>query len=613
MALLVVVVLGVPKFAVAGLPTVQPPTGPQSGGVFTGTYSFVTYISCSSGLNFNSSYQNSLEGTHTFEFFGAADGSLLVEIDGGGLLLITSCGDPFTPAHTAVATYTVTKNGAPPSTPTPTPPPTPSPTLTPTSGSSTSAGGGSSVSGGASSNIAGAVLPGASPAIVATPATPEVTVAPQASTSPFVSPAAHGTNLSAAQPATDSAAMPTPQRLTLAAQVGGGLGLVALGLLLWLLRSGRARERVRVVVVGRWLSMEPHWFRLRQALLGRRPIAHGHDVPRRRGLSAHHHTGKVLAHHHTSYPALAFLILLSGVLAAGVSLSTRAESSLLTVTVPGPPPATPATIDSPTDGQHFSTNMQTIRGTCPTGLGLEIYRNASFAGSTLCDVNGLYAVLITLVPGANDIVARDVDGLGQYGPDSPTVTIYYDVPPTPTPSPTPTATPSVAPVSSVASPTPRLGTSIPRPSATPNQTTIEPLLLDSGKHFYYGVEVGTPLDIAVTARGGRPPYRITWGWGDGASGSTVSQTPGVAQNSHSYDKPGTYQVTLRAKDALGREAVIQVVVVVNGAAPMAAPTLPRDYPGSLILVWPSLVAVSLVVLSFWLGERHRWATMRHSY
>src|SRR5205814_1123827 len=88
MALLVVVVLGLPKLAAAGQPSVSVPTGPQSGGVFTGTYTFETYISCASGLSFNSSYSNNLEGTHTFAFYGAADGSLLVSIDSGGMQLI---------------------------------------------------------------------------------------------------------------------------------------------------------------------------------------------------------------------------------------------------------------------------------------------------------------------------------------------------------------------------------------------------------------------------------------------------------------------------------------------------------------------------------------------
>src|SRR5476651_2136964 len=83
MALLVVVFLGLPNIASAGPPAVQSPTGTMSGGYFNGVYTFGTYISCSGGFNFTSSYSNSLEGTHNFAFWGSADGSLLVTIDGG--------------------------------------------------------------------------------------------------------------------------------------------------------------------------------------------------------------------------------------------------------------------------------------------------------------------------------------------------------------------------------------------------------------------------------------------------------------------------------------------------------------------------------------------------
>ncbi len=129
MALLVVVVLGVPGGASAGPPAVQAPTGSMSGGYFNGVYTFNTYISCSGGFNFSSSYSNSLEGTHNFAFWGAADGSLLVAIDSGGLQLVTSCGDPFTGPNSNVANYTVTKYTTPPPTPPPprAPPPPPPP------------------------------------------------------------------------------------------------------------------------------------------------------------------------------------------------------------------------------------------------------------------------------------------------------------------------------------------------------------------------------------------------------------------------------------------------------------------------------------------------------
>lgn len=133
-ALLVVIVLGLPRDVTASAPSVQPPTGQQSGGVFygPGPYTFATYISCDAGPSFSGSYSNALEGTHTFTFVGAADGSLLVRIDGGGAQLITSCGNPT--STSTVATYTVDYSYSappPPTTPTPTPPPPP-PTHPPT-------------------------------------------------------------------------------------------------------------------------------------------------------------------------------------------------------------------------------------------------------------------------------------------------------------------------------------------------------------------------------------------------------------------------------------------------------------------------------------------------
>ncbi len=128
-ALVAVVVLGVPRWALAGQPSVSPPIGPQSGGVFTGPYTFGYYIYCTSGLNYNSSTTRADIGTHTYRFYGAPDGSLSVSVDGGGGQLLESCGDPTGAPKTEVASYAVDyEPGGPSSTPTPAPAPTPSPT-----------------------------------------------------------------------------------------------------------------------------------------------------------------------------------------------------------------------------------------------------------------------------------------------------------------------------------------------------------------------------------------------------------------------------------------------------------------------------------------------------
>jgi hypothetical protein len=154
---------------------------------------------------------------------------------------------------------------------------------------------------------------------------------------------------------------------------------------------------------------------------------------------------------------------------------------------------------------------------------------------------------------------------------------------------------------------PRGGTSTPAP--TPKPSGPAPLTITSDQHFYQGGEPDTPVAWTVKVTGGTGPYHLTWEWGDGTSDKTDLQSAGPATYQHNYAKSGIYQVTIRATDAAGHEAVIQVVVVVNGAT---AGLVVRDHdgPGNLIFIWPLLIITSLIVLSFWLGERHKLATMR---
>jgi hypothetical protein len=614
MALLVVVVLGMPKFAVAGQPAVSDPAGAgktlyNGTYYFTGPYTFDTYISCSGGAQFNSSYSNFLAGTNTFRFYGAPDGSLLVTINGGGSMLVTSCGNPFATPATLVATYSVAVGTPPPPPPTPTPTPTPMPTPA-VSGphGSTHSGGGTTATGGST--------PLPSPSGTSSP-TPIAATAQ----SPLPAATPGGPRLSAVGnigPAGSSrqTPLPDPRLISLAWRAGAILLLAVAWLLLAAWRSRRWRERWRGLFTTPRLRLEARWFnfrirvrqRLRAAIRVFTPKVHGREQPKRPGLSAHHHSGRVLAHHHTSYPALIFLLILAAVLTAAVSLAGRAANSNLSLTVLGPPPTSAATIDSPASGQHFGTNTVTVQGTCPAGLLIEIYRNATFAGSALCDSGGLYSVLVTLVPGQNDLVARDSDALGQYGPDSATVTVYYDAPPPPTSTPTPPPTPvpsgSPQPGGPPASKTP--GPPGPAPTRFPaNPSAPATLLLTSKQHLYQGTGPGTPVQWTVTVSGGRAPYRFLWEWGDGTSSNSTMAAAGPATGSHSYAKPGVYQVTIRADDDNFHEAVIQVVTIINGATTLQ--TFGRstpDQPGNLVLVWPLLSVTGLVVLSFWLGEHH---------
>ncbi len=603
MALLVVVMLGVPNIASAGPPSVSPPQGPMSGGYFNSVYTFNTYISCSGGFSFSSSYSNSLEGTHTFAFWGAADGSLLVAIDGGGLQLITSCGDPLTGPNTNVANYTVTKYTTPPPTPTPTPPPTPTPTptATPTPGP-TSGGGGGGTSG---TTPRQTPTPGAtaSPTPVASP-TPSPIAGPGVTASPAPS-ASATTPPSKPIPAAETVVNDPPPRL-LGFAGFAFTALLLVGLILIVLRTRRWRAVIESTGRRAYVRAEPYFFRLRM-FLRRRIHLHAKAEPKHPGLSHHRHSGKLIAHHHTSYPALVFLLALSTILAAAVSVTSRADSQL-SLTVLGPPPTAAATIDQPLDGEHFTVSTQTVRGTCPLGLMVEMYRNNTFAGSTLCDAGGLYNLLITLVPGQNDLVARDLDGLNQYGPDSATITVYYDVPP-PTPTPQPTSTPAPGAVATPPPKAPANPKSAPKPTRlpSPTPTPVPPFYLTSGAHFFQGAGPSVPVHWQIQIHGGTTPYKLTWEWGDGLQDDASAVTIGPVNNSHSYQKPGIYRVVIRAQDTHGRDAVITLLAVVNGPIGSSLTRL-EELPGNLVYIWPLLIMASLMVLSFWLGERHKLAT-----
>src|ERR1700683_822366 len=278
MALLVVVVLVVPQVASAGQPSVQPPTGPESGGVFTGIYTFDTYISCSGGPSFNSSYSNNLDGTHTFAFYGSADGSLLVTIDGGGYMLVTSSGNPLTGPITNVADYTVTK-GTPPS-PTPTPTATPTPSSRPSATPTPPAGGGTGKGSGSSGS--GAATPAASGASATpTPATDTATPAPEAGSA--VSSPSLETSPAQSRPSTSrdvaaGASTGANQRRLVWPVIIFAVVLIAI-LLAAARRSQRLRERFHTALAPLRLRLEPYLVRIRHNPWGRPPPAAAGGAP----------------------------------------------------------------------------------------------------------------------------------------------------------------------------------------------------------------------------------------------------------------------------------------------------------------------------------------------
>lgn len=294
-------------------------------------------------------------------------------------------------------------------------------------------------------------------------------------------------------------------------------------------------------------------------------------------LAHHDHSGKLRPHEHTSYLPLGFLLLVVGLTLTAfttyaASPGPEAGSVGLTGTMPGKPPTTAATINSPTNGKRFAESPVTISGTCPEKTLVEIFKNDIFAGSTVCSDGGAYSVDVDLLIGENRLVARVYDDLNQPGPDSNIVTVFYDALPT-----------QADPLS-------------------PFNFGGDQMLLNTDAVFR-GVFPEQELNIPIDILGGTPPYAVNVQWGDSTNKVVPRNDNAPFKIGHTYKKAGTYQVTLQATDAVGRVAFLTVASIVNGQPSTVATTGSAPTQNQLLLLWPLYTGAAAVVLSFWLGER----------
>ena len=301
------------------------------------------------------------------------------------------------------------------------------------------------------------------------------------------------------------------------------------------------------------------------------------------------HTGQVHSHEHTSYLPLAILLLVAGfcLMTYTAEAWTRpgpaAGSVGITGVMPGKPPTTAATITTPKDGQHFSQTPITIGGSCPKDTLVEIYKNDIFAGSGVCGTDGTYSFEIDLLIGQNTLVARVYDALNQQGPDSNTVTVFYDA-------------------------LPLQGSPLTSLNFGGDQLLINTDAVFRGS--FPNKEMSIPVDVL----GGRAPYAINIQWGD--STNTVVSRPDNAtfRTTHVYKRAGTFQLAIQATDADGRVAFLTVASIVNGQPDpeTIAATTAKTTMNSLLLLWPLYAATFAVVVSFWLGEwREKRVLMKH--
>ena len=242
-------------------------------------------------------------------------------------------------------------------------------------------------------------------------------------------------------------------------------------------------------------------------------------------------------------------------------------------TVPAKPPANAPTITVPKSGQGFSSLPIAVSGICQTDLLVEVFNNNVFVGSAIC-TKGSYSIDIDLFYGQNDLIARQYDELNQASPDSNLVSVTF---------------------------TDSSG-------QTGNRISLFTAYAKRG--------ATSPLNWPLTISGGKAPYAISVDWGDKSQTDLISRAiPGDFEIIHTYKQSGVYKIVVRATDANGLSAFLQLVGIRIGPIQQEG----GDEGGGALLIIEKIplvfwlvtgVCLPLFLLAFWLGRRHQLQTMR---
>lgn len=231
----------------------------------------------------------------------------------------------------------------------------------------------------------------------------------------------------------------------------------------------------------------------------------------------------------------------------------------------------PATINVPRSGQVLSSLPVTVAGLCPSGSFVEIYRNQTFSGSAVCQ-NGSFSLQTDLSDGINNLVARVYDSLNQAGPGSHTVAVTFI-------------------------------------RAVPSSGSQLSLASQSSRR---GANPGSILSWPITLSGGTAPYAISVDWGDSSSPDLFSRkAAGNISLEHTYAQAGDYKVVVKASDADGQSAVLQLVGVGNGPIQQSPANAGGPTAKTKILWWPVAVLLVLMVIAYWLGRKHQLRAIKH--
>jgi hypothetical protein len=264
-------------------------------------------------------------------------------------------------------------------------------------------------------------------------------------------------------------------------------------------------------------------------------------------------------------------------IAAATSQNSQTGSVGLQGTISAPAPTHAATITTPVSGGSFTSLPITVAGLCSQGVMVKIFSNNIFVGSVPC-TNGSYSLQVDLFSGENELIARVYDNLDQAGPDSATVTVTF------------------------------------------NDDTLGAFESRVSLTSIYGEKGATPGDTLswpIILTGGAGPYALSTDWGDGKP-VTLQSIPfsGTINISHTYDTAGIYRVIIKAVDSQGSTAYLQLIGVGDGSVASTGIKTDDSTGATKTVVQtkysliPSLVAIPLILLSFWLGRKYERQVIR---
>lgn len=241
------------------------------------------------------------------------------------------------------------------------------------------------------------------------------------------------------------------------------------------------------------------------------------------------------------------------------------------------PPTKGASITTPGNGSSFSKSPITVNGICPNGLLVQVYNNGVMVGSVMCK-SGSFSLQVSLFPGTNELTAIVYDELDQPGPVSNKVTVSYK---------------------------------------DTNFSAFGQAVTLTSSYGRRSAPAGSQLSWPLQLSGGTGPYAFSIDWGDGSKLELKSQAlAGLVTITHTYAKAGIYQVNVTVTDKNGVSAFLQLVAVSSGqvdeaSAATAANTGGNTKTTTQILWIPTLVALILLIPTYWLGRRSQLITIRN--